>query len=317
MKFTKSIFIGIIIIIAIYAIFLIFSDAQVIIEKINNFNTEYLLIILPLIPISWTILFFRWHFLLKNSNMDVPRKSNFLIFISGFALGITPGKVGELIKSQLLKDKFNFSRTKSAPIVLVEKFYDFFAIAILSFIGLWFFEPARYIFLFLISTIIIFYGLTSSEKIFNKFLKITQRIKFLKNFTDQLPESFNTIQKSTRSKILPISIGLSVLFWITESVIAYLILLSFDVNPFGFLDFFTIYTTSIILGAISMLPLGIGVVESTLIGFLTINGIEFNLATTLVVFIRLFTRWIGVSISFIALKFTNNLSNYSENQNEF
>ena len=311
MNFKKSIFLGIIAIIALYAIFLIFSDIEIIIEKMNNFNREYLLIIIPLIPLSWVILFFRWHFLLKNSKMDAPYKTNFIIFIAGFALGITPGKVGELIKSQLLKEKFNFPRAKTAPIVVVEKFYDFFAIAIISFFGLWFFEPSIFIFLFLISVIIIFYLLTSSEKIFLRFLKIFQKIKFLKNFTNQLPESFTIIQNSTRKKILPVSLSLSLLFWTVESIIAYLVILSFDVNILDPLEFFSIYMTSIILGVISFLPLGIGVVEGSLVGFLTMNGIEFHLATTLVVFIRLFTRWIAVSVGFIALKLTNISSNES------
>ena len=314
MKFKRSIILGIIGIIALYAIFLMFSDLQIISEKINNFNHEYLLIILPLIPLSWTILFFRWHFLLKNSGMNAPYKQNFIIFIAGFALGVTPGKVGELFKSQILKNKFNFSRTKSAPIIIVEKFYDFFAIAMLSFVGLWFFEPATYVFLFLTSVIIIFYILTSSEKIFLKFLGITKKIKFLKNFTNQLPESFIIIQNSTRKKILPLSLTLSISFWVTESIIAYFVLLSFDVNILDFLEFFTIYTTSIILGVISFLPLGIGVVEGSLVGFLSMNGIEFHLATTLVVFIRLFTRWIAVSVGFIALKLTNVLQNESDEQ---
>ena len=309
MKFKKSIFLGIIAIIALYAIFLIMSDVQIIAEKINNFDYKYLLIILPLIPLSWTILFFRWHFLLKNSDMVAPYKTNFLIFVSGFALVITPGKVGELIKSQLLKDKFNFPRTKSAPIVIVEKFYDFFAIAIISFFGIWFFAPSVYVFLFLLSIIVIFYLLTSSEKTFLKFIGMSKRIKFLKTLTEQLPESFTIIQNSTRKKIFPISLSLSIAFWITESIIAYLVLLSFDVNILDSLEFFSIYVTSIILGVISFLPLVIGVVEGSLVGFLTMDGIEFNLATTLVVFIRLFTRWIAVCVGFIALKLTNFTSN--------
>ena len=49
-----------------------------------------------------------------------------MIFISGFALGVTPGKVGELIKAQLLKNKFNIPRSKTAPLVIVERFFNFF-----------------------------------------------------------------------------------------------------------------------------------------------------------------------------------------------
>ena len=105
MKFKKSLLLGILGIIAIYAIILIAFDVNIISEKINDFDFQYLPFIIPLIPLTWGVLFLRWNLLLKNSAIDIPLKDNFMIFISGFALGVTPGKVGELIKAQLLKNK--------------------------------------------------------------------------------------------------------------------------------------------------------------------------------------------------------------------
>ena len=308
MKFKKSLLIGILGIIAIYAVILIAFDVNIISEKINDFDFQYLPIIIPLIPLTWGVLFLRWNLLLKNSDIDIPLKDNFMIFISGFALGVTPGKVGELIKSQLLKNKFNISRSKTAPLVIVERFYDFFAIAVISLFGILVFEYSIYIFGILTIGITIFLIVTSSEKIFLKFLNKIEKIKFLKNFSNELPKSFNVIQKSTRGKIFPLSITLSIIFWFLDSIIAYLTLLSFGIDIIDYFVLMSIYTSSIILGVISFLPLGIGVVEGSLVGFLSLNGIEFHLATAIVVFIRFFTRWIGVMAGFIGLKFSNILS---------
>ena len=308
MKFKKSLLLGILGIIAIYAIILIVFDINIISEKIGDFDSQYLPIIISLIPLTWGVLFLRWNLLLKNSDIDIPLKDNFMIFISGFALGVTPGKVGELIKSQLLKNKFNIPRTKTAPLVIVERFYDFFAIAVISLFGILVFEYSIYIFGILIIGITIFLIVTSSEKIFLKFLNKIEKIKFLKNFSNELPKSFNVIQKSTRGKIFPLSITLSVIFWFLDSIIAYLTLLSFGIDIIDYFVLMSIYTSSIILGVISFLPLGIGVVEGSLVGFLSLNGIEFHLATAIVVFIRFFTRWIGVMAGFVGLKFSNILS---------
>ena len=309
MKFKKNLLLGILGIIAIYAIILIAFDVNIISEKINDFDFQYLLFIIPLIPLTWGVLFLRWNLLLKNSAIDIPLKDNFMIFISGFALGVTPGKVGELIKAQLLKNKFNIPRSKTAPLVIVERFYDFFAIAIISLFGILVFEYSIYIFTILSVGIIIFLTITSSEKLFLKFLQKIEKIKFLRNFSSELPKSFTIIQKSTRGKIFPLSIILSVIFWILDSIIAYLTLLSFGIDIIDYFVLMSIYTSSIILGVISFLPLGIGVVEGSLVGFLSLNGIEFPLATAIVVFIRFFTRWIGVMAGFLGLKFSNNLSN--------
>ena len=309
MKFKKNLLLGILGIIAIYAIILIAFDVNIISEKINDFDFQYLLFIIPLIPLTWGVLFLRWNLLLKNSAIDIPLKDNFMIFISGFALGVTPGKVGELIKAQLLKNKFNIPRSKTAPLVIVERFYDFFAIAIISLFGILVFEYSIYIFTILSVGIIIFLTITSSEKLFLKFLQKIEKIKFLRNFSSELPKSFTIIQKSTRGKIFPLSIILSVIFWILDSIIAYLTLLSFGIDIIDYFVLMSIYTSSIILGVISFLPLGIGVVEGSMVGFLSLNGIEFSLATVIVVFIRFFTRWIGVMAGFLGLKFSNNLSN--------
>ena len=208
-----------------------------------------------------------------------------------------------------LKNKFNIPRSKTAPLVIVERFYDFFAIAIISLFGIFVFEYSIYIFTILAIGIIIFLTITSSEKLFLKFLQKIEKIKFLRNFSSELPKSFTIIQKSTRGKIFPLSIILSVIFWILDSIIAYLTLLSFGIDIIDYFVLMSIYTSSIILGVISFLPLGIGVVEGSLVGFLSLNGIEFPLATAIVVFIRFFTRWIGVMAGFLGLKFSNNLSN--------
>ena len=59
--------------------------------------------------------------------------------------------------------------------------------------------------------------------------------------------------------------------------------------------------------------MGIGVTEGSLAGFFTLQGIDISLALTIVVFIRIFTRWIGVGLGFLLLKLTGGLS--TDNQN--
>ena len=139
MKLDNRIFIVIICIIALYFIFLVISDLGEVYHQLNEMDISYLPIILLLIPLSWLALFTRWNLLLKNSNIHVPIKDNFKIYLSGFALSIIPGKVGELIKSQLLKTKFGIPRERTAPIVLVEQLYNIIGIVGVSILGIWYF----------------------------------------------------------------------------------------------------------------------------------------------------------------------------------
>jgi uncharacterized protein (TIRG00374 family) len=85
-------------------------------------------------------------------------------------------------------------------------------------------------------------------------------------------------------------------------------LIAFDVNVLDYLTVLAIYTTSILLGAISFVPAGIGVAEGSIAGLFTLNGIDVSTALILSVMIRVLTLWFSVSVGFIALKFTGGFS---------
>ena len=84
--------------IGIYSIFLIYSDFNTVIDNSLNFNYFFIPLILLTVFSSWIFLFFRWSILLKNSNIEIPFKDNFLIYLSGFTFSISPGKSGEWIR---------------------------------------------------------------------------------------------------------------------------------------------------------------------------------------------------------------------------
>ena len=308
MKLDNRIYIVIIATITLYFIFLVISDLGAVYAQLNKMDISYLPIILLLIPLCWIVLFTRWNLLLKNSNIHVPVKDNLKIYLSGFALSITPGKVGELIKSQLLKNKFGIPREKTAPIVLVEQLYNIIGIIGVSILGLWYFELGAHIILIAAALLVILLILISSKRLFEKFLTLLSRIKFLSQYTSAFSNSYDVLRKSTRGWVVIYASALSIAFWLVESVIAYFVLLSFGVNHIEFLSVITTYTSSIILGVASFLPLGIGVVEGSLAGFFTLQGVDVSIALTLVIFIRIFTRWIAVSVGFVSLKLSGGFS---------
>ena len=70
------------------------------------------------------------------------------------------------------------------------------------------------------------------------------------------------------------------------------------------------------LGILSFLPLGLGVVEGTLASFFTIHGIDVSLALTIVIVIRLFTKLVCSFIRLIiALKLSGGFTNNPEPNN--
>ena len=317
MKFYRNFLLAVVSMVVLYIVFLIVSDFNVIHEKIFDFKTDYLPIILLLAPLSWIIVFFRWHLLLKNSNIIIPKKENFKIYMAGFAMSVTPGKVGELIKSQFLKSKYGVSRKNTLPIIISEYFYHMVGVLAVSILGVYYFEFSLYVIILTSALIITTLTIISSETVFKKFVNLISKRNFLKKYVSPISDSHIILKKSTRGKIFIISSGLSIAFWLTEVLIVYFVFLSFNILNFEFFKIAAIYTTSLILGMLSFLPMGVGVVEGSLAGFLNYEGIDISIALTLVILIRIFTRWYGVIVGLIFMKliggFSKNLFAQDEN----
>lgn len=293
--------------ILLYALFLIFSDIQKLDNKIIDFDINYIPIILFLVTTSWIPIYVRWHLLLKNTGTKVSLRGNILIYISGFALSITPGKVGELIRTQLLKDKYGISRTKTVPLIFVEKLYDLTGAIMVSIIGIWFFREAGYVIIIGLALLVFLFIMISSDKIFKKSVNWFGKFKITKKFLIPLTESYETIKISTRGKIALCSLLLSVSYWLIISLAVYFTLQAFKIT-IDFLNVAPTFTASLFLGAISFIPGGIGVAEGSLVGLLSLQGVDLSFAVIIVVVIRMFTLWYGVAVGFMALKISGGFS---------
>ena len=308
MKLDNRLILVLVAVIGIYAIFLFVSDYNIISEKISNFKINYLPLILFFVSASWIPLIIKWHFLLKNSEVDVPLTKSIAIFFSGVAFEITPGQIGTLIKSQILKTSYNIPRTKTVPIVIVEKVYDLIGAILASVIGIIILGMEIYLIAIAISVLafifFFMYHKPASELFFNRITKL----KFFSKYIENISGFYETVQKSTNVRAATICILLALAYWFMVSAAAYYTLISFDVNILDYLKVLAIYSTSTLLGAISFIPAGIGITEGSIAGLFTLNGIDVSTALILAVMIRIFTLWYSVSVGFIALKFTGGLS---------
>ena len=308
MKLDNRLILVLVAVVGIYAIFLFISDYSTISEKISNFKINYLPFILLFVSASWIPLIIKWHLLLKNCEIHIPFTKSVLVYLSGSALQITPGHIGELIKAQILKTGFNIPRTKTASVVLVEKVYDLIGAIIASIIGIIILELEIYLIIFAIFVLALIFFFIYYKPAFEFFLKQIIKMKFFSKYTENILESYEIIKKITTPQIAICSISLSITYWFIVSIAVYYTLLAFDIDILNYLKVLSIFTTSTILGAITFIPGGIGVTEGSIAGFFTLEGINMSTALVLSVMIRIVTLWYNVSIGFIALKFSSGFS---------
>ena len=292
----------IVIVIIVYAIFLFLADIDKITDKIINFKPEFILIIIPLTILSWIIIYLRWNILLKTIKVEIPHSINFQIFLASGALGITPGKVGELFKSQILKDKFNIPRTKTAPLFIVEKFLDSIGALIVTLFGIWFFPEIGYLAIFGLFVLLLVFKILTSKKLFDKALILFCKFKYFQKYFEPLSSSHEILNHTLYNKNMLLLSLLSIAYWIVIGAAAFFVVQGFGISTIELLNMISIYSSSIILGALSFIPGGIGVAEGSLIGLFLLHSIDFSEAIVIVVLIRLFTLWFSTIVGFIALK---------------
>jgi glycosyltransferase 2 family protein len=302
MENIRKIILIIITTIIIYAIFLLITDINKILDKIINFNIIYVPVIITLVIVSWVIVYIRWHLILKTIDVSIPHSVNFQLFLAGGALGITPGKVGELFKSQILKDKFNIPRTKTAPLFILEKFLDVIGAMVVAVFGIWFLPEIGYLVIGGLISLIFIAKIITSKKLFLKALDFLKHFKFMNKFIVPLSSSHENLSNIIYKKEMISFIFLSILYWVVIGCAAYFVLLGLDIDTIGLINTISSYSSSLIIGAISFIPGGVGIAEASLIGLFTLQGTELSEAIVVVVLIRLFTLWFSTVSGFIALK---------------
>ena len=116
-------------------------------------------------------------------------------------------------------------------------------------------------------------------------------------------EVFNTLH----NKNMILLFLLSITYWIVTGTAAFFVVQGFGINTIDLLSIMSSYSSSLIVGALSFIPGGLGVAEGSLIGLFSLQNINFSEAIVIVVLIRLFTLWFSTIAGFIALKTSKTL----------
>ena len=81
----------------------LYGNWKAVSEAFKHFSYLTLPLILALAFMNYLSRFWRWELYLKRVGISLTRKESFYIFMSGLVMTVTPGKMGELLKSYLLR----------------------------------------------------------------------------------------------------------------------------------------------------------------------------------------------------------------------
>ena len=296
----KKILLSIALAAIIYLAFIIYADYQKIIQSFSRFNWWLMPALLALSLGNYFTRFLKWHYYLKLIKVSLKILDSLAIFLSGLVMSVTPGKMGELLKSYLVKQVNSTSISKTAPIVFAERITDFLALTLLAVLGAYYFNYGKVIAIIILGIIIIGIIILTNRKIFEIIIHLASKINFLKKHVQKIQNIYDS--SSTLLSIFPlISMTiLSAFSWGLEGLGYYLVISNFN-SGFNLLWSLFSYSFATIVGAISMLPGGLGVTEGSLTLMSVQQGLSQNDATASTFIIRVVTLWFAVLIGAIGL----------------
>ena len=120
---------------AVYLILAVLSDLGELAAALESFDYALIPAILGLVALSYVVRFFRWTYYLRLLKVSVPTGINAAIFTSGLSMTISPGKLGEVLKSVFVRNVTGAPIARTAPAVVAERATDGTGMVLWGFLG--------------------------------------------------------------------------------------------------------------------------------------------------------------------------------------
>jgi uncharacterized protein (TIRG00374 family) len=289
--------------ILVFAALSFYGDVTELRQNLSVYRWEMFAFALALATGNYALRFMRFQHYLGLIDCRVPTGPSAVIFLSGFVMSVTPGKVGEVWKSLLLRESYGHSVIRTAPVVVAERLTDLLALVILTAVGALSFPqgiPITIAGALLVGLVIA----ACAVRPFADFgFLLIAKLPVLGKLVPRLREAYESLHTLTRPSTLLYATALSTVAWGLEVVGLGVILMGFEGVTLGWEATSFAYSASTIVGALAMMPGGLGVTEAGMTGLLSALGDEAMtpaVATAATMLVRLATLWWAVLIGLLA-----------------
>lgn len=278
-----------------YAVASLASDQSAVLSALASFPSGALALTLLLVFVGWILRGWRFYYYLRNSGESVPLGYSIAAFLAGFALTGTPGKVGEAVKGVFLKRDYGMPVTKVMGILVVERLMDLLGVLFLGSFSVLLFSEWKCLFFLCAAVVVAAGAFLCMERLYRPVLEWISKASFLTWISLKILDTLMAGRHLMSPRVFIVGMLTSAVAWGLESVSLYLILRGLQLSS-TLLQANFVYCFSTIVGALSMLPGGIGSTEAGMVGLLAVMGIGYASALPAVILIRLCTLWAAIVV---------------------
>ncbi|MDQ3779210.1 MAG: flippase-like domain-containing protein [Chloroflexota bacterium] len=302
-----STLVGAVIAVAVVTGLALFGDVQQLAAALQDFTWWLAVPILALTLINYLLRFVKWEIYLRR--LAIPPLglgTSVLIFLSGFSMSLTPGKVGEMVKALLLNRLTGEPVGRTSAIIAAERLTDGLAMLVLASLGLTQFAYGRTLLAVAALGALLLVALLRRPRLLTAVLRHIEHWPLVGRGVEQIVAFVHASNDLLGLRLLSGAVGLGIVSWAGECLAFFLVLVGLDVDPSWHLLLAAtfILAVSSIVGAVSMLPGGLGVTEASMAGMLLLlpsDAMQRSTAVAATLLIRFSTLWFAVILGTVAL----------------
>lgn len=288
----------------IYSAWLFYADLGELAKSLAQVSGATVLTAMGLSTLNYVLRCVRWHAYLGKLGLKVPVAESATIFISGFAMTVTPAKMGEVLKSVLLKSTHGVPIAVTAPVVVAERVTDLAGLVLLASIGALAFESGL---LIAIGGAVAVTGLLvvcSWRPLGESVLRICERMPVVDRLVDRLREAYDSLQRLSSPGLTLYASTLATVAWAMQCVALWLVAGEIAPGAIDAIESCISYSAPLLGGTLVLIPGGLGATEASMTGVLIALSdglLNTASATAVALVIRLVTFWWAVLLGVFAL----------------
>lgn len=289
--------------VVVFAAVALLAGGQGVWQAIAGLNVLTICVLLCLSLVNYGMRVLRWLVFSHRLGITVPAGQAGLYYIAGFAMTVTPGKLGEALRLWLLNRGHGYRYERTTVLLVADRLSDAGAMALMCLAGLSAFTGYAWTALLGGAAILVATGL------FLRPALLLRLVEWLFMRLGRWPRLFARIRlalrHSGRLASFPVyggTLGLAVIGWLAEAVALWWLLDALGA-PISLAQAVFVFAFAMIAGAVAMLPGGLGGTEVGMVGLLIAIGVDLDIAIAATAIIRATTLWFAVGLGFVALPF--------------
>ncbi len=243
----------------------------------------------------------RWQLFCRALGLTVPIGPNATYYIAGFALTATPGKMGEALRLWFLKRSHGIAVVRSAGLMIGDRLSDMTAIIILCLASAAAFADYLGLTLLAALAMTVFLVLLLKPQLINRVIGLSYRLVGRGGRAlGKMRQAFREMGALAAPGVFLGGLALALFGWAAEALALWWLLESLGA-PISFPQAVFIFCFGLTVGALSMLPGGLGGTEATMAGLLIASDVPADTAVAATAVIRATTLWFATLLGIVAL----------------